>query len=65
VWLSKCVSQCQMPFRFITAIPLNVWKGSGGFVGMKTGVRALGGEVNFVTPRLHLPKLKSCMVTRN
>jgi glycosyltransferase involved in cell wall biosynthesis len=47
-----------MPFQFITAIPLNVWKGSGCFVGIKTlakGIRALGGEVNFVTPRLHLP----------
>ena len=47
-----------MPFQFITAIPLNVWKGSGCFVGIKTlaeGIRALGGEVNFVTPGLHLP----------
>ena len=47
-----------MPFQFITAIPLNVWKGSGCFVGIKTlatGIRALGGEVNFVTPALHLP----------
>jgi glycosyltransferase involved in cell wall biosynthesis len=48
----------KMTFQFITAIPLNVWKGSGCFVGIKTlatGIRALGGEVNFVTPRLHLP----------
>ena len=47
-----------MPFQFITAIPLHVWKGSGCFVGIKTlatGIGAVGGEVNFVTPRLHLP----------
>jgi glycosyltransferase involved in cell wall biosynthesis len=47
-----------MAFQFITAIPLNVWKGSGCFVGIKTlaaGIRALGEEVNFVTPGLHLP----------
>jgi glycosyltransferase involved in cell wall biosynthesis len=47
-----------MRFQFITAIPLNVWKGSGCFVGITTlakGIRALGGEVNFVTPGLHLP----------
>jgi glycosyltransferase involved in cell wall biosynthesis len=45
-------------FQFITAIPLNVWKGSGCFVGIDTlaaGIRALGGEVNFVTPQCHLP----------
>jgi glycosyltransferase involved in cell wall biosynthesis len=42
-----------MRFQFITAIPLNVWKGSGCFVGITIvakGIRALGGEVNFVTP---------------
>ncbi|MCU1328447.1 MAG: glycosyl transferase, group 1 [Bryobacterales bacterium] len=47
-----------MRFQFITAIPLNVWKGSGCFVGITTlakGIRALGGEVNVVTPGLHLP----------
>ena len=51
-------SSISVPFQFITAIPLNVWKGSGCFVGIKTlaaGIRALGGEVNFVTPGLHLP----------
>ena len=45
-------------FNFITAIPLNVWKGSGCFVGIKTlaeGIQALGGEVNFITPGFHLP----------
>jgi hypothetical protein len=47
-----------MSFQFITAIPLNVWRGSGCFVGIKTladGIRALGGQVNFVTPEIHLP----------
>jgi glycosyltransferase involved in cell wall biosynthesis len=47
-----------MSFHFITAIPLNVWKGSGCFVGidtLATGIRALGGEVDFVTPRFHVP----------
>ncbi len=45
-------------FQFITAIPLNVWQGSGCFVGIDTlaaGLRALGGRVNLVAPRLHLP----------
>jgi glycosyltransferase involved in cell wall biosynthesis len=47
-----------MTFQFITAIPLNVWNGSGCFVGidtLATGIRALGGEVNFITPRRHIP----------
>jgi len=47
-----------MPYQFITAIPLNVWKGSGCFVGidtLATGIRALGGEVNFVMPKFHVP----------
>jgi glycosyltransferase involved in cell wall biosynthesis len=45
-------------FHFITAIPLNVWRGSGCFVGTDTlaaGIRALGGEVTFVTPRFRVP----------
>lgn len=45
-------------FQFITAIPLNVWQGSGCFVGIDTlaaGIRALGGRVTMITPRLHLP----------
>jgi len=45
-------------FQFITAIPLNVWKGSGCFIGIHTlakGIRTLGGEINFVTPGFHLP----------
>jgi glycosyltransferase involved in cell wall biosynthesis len=48
----------EMPFHFITAIPLNVWKGSGCFVGIDTlakGIRTLGGEVNFVTPEFSFP----------
>ena len=47
-----------MSFHFITAIPLNVWKGSGCFVGidtLATGIRTLGGEVTFVTPGFRFP----------
>ena len=47
-----------MSFHFITAIPLNVWKGSGCFVRidtLATGIRTLGGEVNFVTPGFRFP----------
>ncbi len=45
-------------FQFITAIPLNFWKGSGCFAGIDTlarGIRALDHDVNFVTPGVHLP----------
>lgn len=45
-------------FHFITANPLDVWTGSGCFVGidtLATGIRALGGTVSFVTPTLPLP----------
>lgn len=44
--------------QFITAIPLDVKRGSGCFVGIQTlarGIRALGEEVELVTPRLRLP----------
>ena len=47
-----------MSYQFITAIPLNFWKGSGCFMGIHTlamGIRALGGVVNFVTPKCHVP----------
>jgi glycosyltransferase involved in cell wall biosynthesis len=47
-----------MPFQFITAIPLNIWKGSGCFMGIVTlakGIRTLGGEVNFITPGFQFP----------
>ncbi len=57
--LLRLTRSCELKhFQFITAIPLNVWKGSGCFVGIDTlarGIRALGGEVDFVTPRLHVP----------
>jgi glycosyltransferase involved in cell wall biosynthesis len=44
--------------QFITAIPLSVERGSGCFVGIRTlleGLRALGNQVELVTPSLHLP----------
>lgn len=44
--------------QFITAIPLDVTRGSGCFVGIQTlarGIRALGCEVELVTPSVHLP----------
>lgn len=44
--------------RFITAIPLNVERGSGCYVGIRTladGVRALGTDVDMVTPKMRLP----------
>jgi glycosyltransferase involved in cell wall biosynthesis len=45
-------------FQFLTTIPLNVWEGSGCFVGTETlaaGIRALGGQVTMITPRFRLP----------
>ena len=47
-----------MSYQFITAIPLNFWKGSGCFMGIHTlarGLRALGSEVSFITPNCHVP----------
>lgn len=44
--------------QFITAIPLDVHRGSGCFVGIQTlerGIRALGGNVELVTPKLRFP----------
>jgi glycosyltransferase involved in cell wall biosynthesis len=44
--------------QFITAIPLEVTHGSGCFVGIETlrrGIRALGGEVELISPSVHLP----------
>lgn len=44
--------------RFITAIPLSAERGSGCFVGIRTlaeGIRVWGGEVVWVTPKIHLP----------
>jgi len=42
--------------RLITAIPLNVYAGSGCFVGIRTltqGLRELGVEIQLATPNLH------------
>ena len=47
-----------MKFQFITAIPLDVKRGSGCFVGIQTlaqGLRTLGCEVELITPKLHFP----------
>ncbi len=47
-----------MRIRFITAIPFNVLRGSGCYVGIQglaTGVRNLGVEVDFVRPQFHFP----------
>lgn len=44
--------------RFLTSTPLNVSRGSGTFVGMRVLARALEGlghDVEFGTPRVHLP----------
>ncbi|MBV9157869.1 MAG: glycosyltransferase family 4 protein [Acidobacteriaceae bacterium] len=47
-----------MKLQFITAIPLNVTRGSGCFVGIQTlarGIQALGGDVELITPKVHFP----------
>ena len=47
-----------MRFRFITATPLDVIRGSGTFAGIASlarGLEALGATVEFVTPTLRLP----------
>lgn len=47
-----------MRFRFVTATPLDVRRGSGTYVGIQVLARALtrmGHAVEFETPRLHLP----------
>lgn len=59
-YIDRCISHIpkNMSFQFITAIPPNVWEGSGCFMGIDTlakGIRILGGEVKFVTPRYDLP----------
>ena len=44
--------------RFITAIPLSAELGSGCFIGIRTlaeGIRVLGGQVSWVTPKLRFP----------
>jgi glycosyltransferase involved in cell wall biosynthesis len=45
---------------FVTAIAQNVRQGSGCYVGIRTlanGIRALGGEVEMITPTAHFPFL--------
>lgn len=47
-----------MRIRFITAIPFNVLRGSGCYVGIQglaDSIRKLGVEVDFVRPSIHLP----------
>ena len=47
-----------MRIRFLTSTPLDIQRGSGTYVGMyvlERALRALGHEVTFETPRLHLP----------
>ena len=47
-----------MRFRFITATPLEIRRGSGTYVGIRTlaeSLRAAGHEVILTTPRLRLP----------
>jgi glycosyltransferase involved in cell wall biosynthesis len=54
--------------QFITAIPLSVERGSGCFVGIRTlmeGLRALGNQVELVTPKLHLPVFTATRILFN
>jgi len=47
-----------MRIRFVTSTPLEISRGSGTFVGITTlanALRALGAEVEFIVPTLHLP----------
>jgi glycosyltransferase involved in cell wall biosynthesis len=47
-----------MRLRFLTSTPLDITRGSGTYVGISTlakSLRALGTEVEFVTPKIHLP----------
>ena len=47
-----------MRIRFISSTPMNVFQGSGTYVGIETlarSLRALGVEVDIVTPRLRFP----------
>jgi len=48
----------QPRLRFITSTPLDVRRGSGTYVGIRTlcdALRTLGVEIDVVTPRVHLP----------
>src|ERR1700692_3223661 len=45
---------------FVTAVLQNVQQGSGCYVGIRTlanGIRALGGQVEMITPAAHFPFL--------
>lgn len=49
-----------MRIRFISSTPMNVFQGSGTYVGIETlarSVRALGAQVDIVAPRLKFPIL--------
>jgi glycosyltransferase involved in cell wall biosynthesis len=49
-----------MRIRFISSTPMNVFQGSGTYVGIETlarSLRSLGAQVDIVAPRLHLPIL--------
>lgn len=54
--------------QFIAAIPLDVRRGSGCYVGTRTlveGLRRLGVDVAMVTPRIHLPIFTATRVLFN
>ncbi len=49
-----------MRIRFISSTPMNVFRGSGTYVGIETlarSLRSLGTHVDIVAPRLHFPTL--------
>src|ERR1035438_4471502 len=53
-------SRVNCRLAFVTAIPQNVQQGSGCYVGIRTlanGIRALGGQVEMITPTAHFPFL--------
>ena len=53
-------SRVNCRIAFVTAIPQNVQQGSGCYVGIRTlanGIRALGGQVEMITPIAHFPFL--------
>jgi glycosyltransferase involved in cell wall biosynthesis len=53
-------SQVNCRLAFVTAIPQNIRQGSGCYVGIRTlanGIRALGVQVEMITPTVHFPFL--------
>jgi glycosyltransferase involved in cell wall biosynthesis len=51
-------SRVNCRLAFVTAIPQNVQQGSGCYVGIRTlanGIRALGGQVEMITPTARFP----------